>query len=519
MKKYKLIAYTVLMALFTASCTDLKEEILNEVDGSKTISKSESAQMIVAPVYAYLRDLQSRTGVWLVMESVTDEVAFPTRGTDWNNANYRTLFTHEYDDKNTYIKYTWDSFMIGLSRCNIALQYLTQFEPTDEITNYINETKFIRALVMYQLMDCFGQFPMREYTEIDYSAQPHIVQRSEAVARIEKELLEIIPVLKLKGEVPYGRITRAAAQTLLAKLYLNHQVYTGTAPTFSDGQGKWKEAIAICDEIINSKKYVLADDYWKLYMAFNEEYSNQTETILPIIYNMTAGLKGIDWLNITLHYNQTFGTFKGMWNGCCTTPDFLSTWEVTDPRYQDNRLKSQIGFNLGILVGQQYDLTGNKLKTRTGADLIYTPEFSIQNSGEAQGARVVKYAPDPASTYGNKSENDFQYYRLSDIYLIRAEAKFRNKDVAGALVDINAVRTKRGVRPYELNELTLEQIYNERGYEFYWDGPSRRNDMIRFNHYCAARYEKPASEPFKILLPIPLSAKEANIDLTQNPGY
>lgn len=516
MKKITIIVCTLFACLFATGCTDLKEEILNEKDGSGVISDSKNAQMLIAPAYAYLRDLQSRSGVWLVLESVTDEMLFPTRGTDWNNASYRTLFTHEYDSKNTYIKNAWNSFMIGITKCNTALQYLTRLPQSEEVQGYINEARFIRALCMYHLMDCFGKFPMREYTEIDYSKQPVILERPQAIERIEKELKEIIPLLKEKGAVPYGRITRAAAQMLLAKLYLNNQVYTGTAPAFTDGTGKWEETITLCDDIIKSGKYKLADDYWKLYLAFNESYSNETETILPIIYNMTVGLGGIDWLNITLHYNQTFGTFKGMWNGCCTTPDFLNTWDTTDPRYQDNRLRSQIGFNMGILIGQQYGLDGEKLKTRTGSDLIYTPEFSVQNSTEAQGARVVKYAPDPNSTYGNKSENDFQYYRLADVYLMRAEAKFRNKDAEGALADINVLREKRGVRIYTLEELTLDKIYNERGYEFYWDGPSRRNDMVRFNKYCQARYEKPASEPYRILLPIPLSAMEANPELTQN---
>lgn len=516
MKKITIIACALLSGILMAGCTDLKEEILNEQDGSQVISDSKNAQMIVAPAYAYLRDLQSRTGVWLVLESVTDEMVFPTRGTDWNNANYRTLFTHEYDNKNTYIRNTWNSFMLGITQCNTALQYLSKQNQTEEIKGYINETRFIRALCMYHLMDCFGKFPMREYTETDYSKLPVILERADAIERIENELKEIIPLLKEKGDVPYGRITKAAAQTLLAKLYLNNQVYTGTAPEFTNGIGKWTETINLCNDIINSKKYKLADDYWKLYEAFNESYSNETETILPIIYNMTVGLSGIDWLNITLHYNQTFGTFKGMWNGCCTTPDFLNTWNTTDPRYQSNRLKDKIGFNLGILVGQQYGLNGEKLKTRTGEDLIYTPEFSVQNSSEAQGARVVKYAPDPGSTYGNKSENDFQYYRLADIYLMRAEAKFRSDDRKGALEDINTLREKRGVAAYSLEELTLDKIYNERGYEFYWDGPSRRNDMVRFNKYCKARYEKPVSEAYKILLPIPLSAMEANPNLTPN---
>lgn len=516
MKKILIIICTAITGFMAVGCTNLKEEVLNEKDDSGIVSDENSAQMLIAPAYAYLRDLQSRSGVWLVLESVTDEMLFPTRGTDWNNANYRTLYTHEYDSKNTYIRNTWNSFMIGITKCNTALQYLGKLNQTDEVKSYQNEARFIRALCMYHLMDCFGKFPMRESSEIDYAKKPVILERPQAIERIEKELKEIIPLLKQKGEVPYGRITRAAAQTLLAKLYLNNQVYTGTAPGFTDGKGRWTETIALCDEIINSGKYALADDFWKLYLAFNEDYSNRTETILPIIYDMKAGLKGIDWINITLHYKQTFGAFKGMWNGCCTTPDFLATWDPTDTRYQDNRLKDQIGFNLGILVGQQYDASGQKLKDRTGADLIYTPEFSVQNSTEAQGARVVKYAPDPASTYGNKSENDFQYYRLADIYLMRAEAKLRSGDKAGALTDINTLRTKRNVKTYTAAELTLEKIYNERGYEFYWDGPNRRNDMVRFDKYCPARYEKPASEPYRILLPIPISAMEANDELTQN---
>lgn len=519
MKKIAIILYTALTLLSITSCTDLKEEVLNEQDESETISDTSNAGSIVAPAYAYLRDLQSRSGVWLVLESLTDEMVFPTRGTDWNNSNYRTLFTHEYDSKNTYIKNTWNSFMLGITKCNVALQYLTKLEQTEEVKNYVNETLFIRALCMYHLMDCFGHFPMREYTETDYSKLPVILEREQALSRIITELETIIPQLKEKGEVPYGRITKAAAQLLLAKVYLNYQVYTGTAPTFADGQSKWTETIDLCDDIIGSGKYTLSTDFWKLYLADNQKESDATETILPIIFNNAIGLKGIPWLNITLHYNQKFGSFTSMWNGCCTTPTFLATWDTTDPRYQDNRLKSQIGFNLGILVGQQYSANGSELLTRSGSKLIFTPEFSVQNSTEAQGARVVKYAPDPTSTYGSNSENDFQYYRLADVYLIRAEAKFRSGDVDGALTDINELRNKRHVSTYKKEELTLEKIYNERGYEFYWDGPSRRNDMVRFNRYCEARYEKPASEPYKILLPIPLSALEANEQLKQNDQY
>lgn len=502
-----------------SSCTDLKEEILDEQDGSKIVANEKNVGMIVAPSYAYLRDLQSRSGVWLGILSCTDEVAFPTRGANWNNADYRTLFTHDYDAKNGYIKNTWNSFMIGMTKCNVSLQNLAKLPQSDLVTTYTAEVRFIRALCMYQLNDLFGHFPFRESSEYDYSKLPKIMERDEAIKRIESELKEIIPQLKEKGDVPYGRITRAAAQMLLAKLYLNNQIYTGTAPAFTDGTARWKDVVDLCDAIIGSKKYILADDYWKLYLADNAAYSNQTETILPIIYNSAAGIGGTAWVNQSLGYNQTFGNYTSLWNGCCTTPTFFDTWDQTDPRFHDERLKSACGFNLGFLVGQQYNAKGQMVMTKTGIPLSFTKDFSIQNSAEEQGIRVVKYAPDPNTTYPGSSENDFQYYRLSDVYLMRAEAKLRNNDPDGALLDINEVRNARHVTPLKSEELTLAKIYNERGFEFYWEG-SRRNDMVRFNKYCEARYEKSNVTPaYKILFPIPTSALEANPTLKQNVGY
>ena len=120
-------------AAIFASCTDLKEEILDEQDGSLVVSNSKNVGMIVAPSYAYLRDLQSRSGVWLAIETCTDEVAFPTRGANWNSADYRTLFTHDYDPLNGYIKNAWNSFMIGMTKCNVSLQNLAKLEQTDEV--------------------------------------------------------------------------------------------------------------------------------------------------------------------------------------------------------------------------------------------------------------------------------------------------------------------------------------------------------------------------------------------------
>ncbi len=521
MKKIIYISLAILFLGFTA-CTDLNEEVLDEQNGSAIVEDPNNVDMLVTPAYAFLRDLQSRGAGWLSQETCTDEVVFPTRGANWNSADYRTLFTHDYTAANSYIKNTWNSYLIGFARCNVALQYMAKLPESDKVTGYVAEVRFIRVLSMFLMNDCFGQMPFREATEYDYAANPHYYTRAQIVERMIAELNEIIPVLKEKGGVPYGRITKAAAQMLLAKIYLNYQVYTGTAPAFADGTAKWSETISACDAIISSGKYILADDYWKLYLADNAAYSNQTETILPIIYNPLIGIGGIPWVNMTLDYNQAFGTYSAsnLWNGCCTTPTFYATWNTKDPRFSDNRLKSLTGFNLGFLAGQQYSKTGVALVTKDGGrPLIFTPEFSNNNSLEEQGIRVVKYAPNPATTYPGASENHFQYYRLADAYLMRAEAKFRKGDAAGALTDINTIRAKRGVATYTSGELSLEKILNERGFEFYWEN-SRRNDLIRFNKYCEARYEKTTVTPaYRILFPVPLTAYDADKNMVQNPGY
>ncbi|GAB1464497.1 RagB/SusD family nutrient uptake outer membrane protein [Pedobacter sp.] len=504
----KIFIYIFATVILTG-CTDLKEEILNEQDGNKALSNVENMGTVVAPAYAYLRDIQSRTGVWGTILATTDEMAWPARGSDWVNANQQTLTTHEYTPQNTYIRNTWNSFLIGITKSNIALYYLDKYPQTEEVKLYTAEVKFVRALCMFLLNDNFGKFPFRESSELDYSGLPGILTRETAVPRMVQELKEIIPVLKKKTEVPYGRISKAAAQMLLAKIYLNYKVYLN--------QDKWQEVITLCDDIISSGQYVLADDYWGLFQYDNAQYGYNTESILSIVYDEKLGLTGSVWIPITLHYNQKFGNFTSLWNGCCTTETFYDTWNTTDTRFKDTRLISKLGFNQGFLVGQQYSVAGVALKTRTGEPLVFTKQFDINNSSEQAGVRVVKYAPDPLTSNTGAAGNDFHFYRLADTYLMRAEAKFRNGDAAGALTDINTLRAKRNQTA--LASVDLTKIYNERGYELYWEG-NRRTDMIRFGTYTAARDNKNYVTPnYKILLPIPNTALEANPELKQNPGY
>lgn len=525
MKKIYIILSILVIAI--SSCTDLTEQILDEKNNSQIVTDTANVEMMVAPAYVFLRDLQSRAAGWLVQETTTDECVFPTRGSNWNSADYRTLFSHTYTASNSYIKNTWNSYLIGFARCNLALYYMHMMPQTDKVKQYEYEVMFVRALSMYQMNDCFGKMSFREFTQVVLSESPEHLNRAQIVERMISDLNEIIPNMKDKKDLPYGRVSKSAAKMLLAKIYLNYQVYSGTAPAFTDGTGKWDETIALCDDIINSGQFTLADDYWKMFLADNAAYAHATEAILPIIYNPAAGYGGIPWVNMTLNYNQFFGSYSSsnMWNGCCTTPEFVALWNQADPRFKDNRLKSSTGINLGFLIGQQFNAKGDSLWTKDtsngykghGRPLNFTTGFSLANSAEEQGVRVLKYAPNPSTAYPGASENDYLYYRYADVYLMRAEAKFRKGDTAGALTDINTLRAKRGVAA--LTSVSADAIYNERGFELYWEN-HRRNDMIRFNKYLDARTEKATvDEAYKILLPVPQSAFDADKNITQNPGY
>lgn len=513
MKTHKSLNFYISIAIFIllsiSSCTDLKEEILNEQDGSKIISDPKNANMIVASSYAVMRNMVGDKQVWGFNEVTSDEVAFPARGTDGYVPDRQALFAHKYSSTNTRIRDGWNSLLSGFSATNVSLLYLSQLPQTDEIIQYSAEVRFIRTLIMYYINDFWGQVPYREYSETNYSDYPKILTRQEALDKIISELDAIIPILKTKKDLPYGRVSKAAAQMLKAKVYLNYEIYTGTS--------KWDKVVSLCDDIIQSNNYKLADDYFALFSPDNATYAQGTEAILPIIFDAAKGFGGFAWPQQTLHYNQLFGTFVSLYNMGCTTGTFVDTWDQSDPRFKDNRTVSTCGFNLGFLVGQQYSITGKSLTTRLGAPLIFTKEFSIYNSLEQQGVRVVKYAPNPTDPNPGSSSNDFLLYRLADIYLMSAEAKMRKGDSAGALTMINTLRNARMVKP--LTTINLNDILNERGFELYWEG-HRRNDLVRFGKYCDARQEKNYVTPsYMILLPVPVSALEANKELKQNPGY
>ncbi len=191
-----------------------------------------------------------------------------------------------------------------------------------------------------------------------------------------------------------------------------------------------------------------------------------------------------------------------------------------DTRFYDDRIKSETGFNQGFLVGQQYGPDGTALEQRNGEPLIFVPEIDITSSPENAGIRAIKFAPDPNAIDQFRSPNDVPVLRISDIYLVRAEAKLRSGDEAGALADVNYIRSRRSMAGETLpllNSITLDDILKERGYELYWEG-FRRQDLIRFGKFTGAYQEKEVTDAYRTIFPVPTSAADVNENIDPELG-
>ena len=391
------------------------------------------------------------------------------------------------------------------------------FGSEDLLKNARAEVRTLRAWYMFHLMDLFGQVPYS-----DENDESKVYTRPEAYAFITSELEAVIPDLGAKDELDYGKINKSTARAIAAKVYLNAGVYDGTGDFSSENMDK---VIAHADEIANT--YSIASDYFSIFAVDNSE--NPTTEPLLVVENDNTINRGPSQSRtmMTLHYNQKLGRADfEPWNGFVAVADFYNKWgedgdnsngiTTTDVRYYDDRTKSDMGVNLGILVGQQFNPDGSEEMDRNGNPLVFTVDPPHTGATETDGVRVLKYTPDNESPAGDLSNGDFILLRYSDVLLMKAEALFRKGNSAGALIDINTLREVRKADP--LSAVTLDAILDERSFELYWEG-HRRNDLIRFNKFTDVWDEKPQTDASKNLFPIPQSAIDVNPLLKQNEGY
>ncbi len=519
--------------LVFGSCTKLdeKELLFDTVTSDNFYRTDAELASAVGAAYSPLFGIGGNNNVFPLGEVTSDEMVVPTRGADWGDGGHWVrLKLHTYKKDDPIPGNGWNFGFSGVTTCNKLLAALAK-STSPKAASYVSELKALRAIYYLWLLDWFGNVPITtDFTNVEPPANN---TRAEVYAFIEKELLDNVATLAKSGPgdgPTYGRVTYYTVYAALTKLYLNAQVYTGTA--------QWDKAIAAADVIINSGKFSLTGNYIENFVKDNQ---NSTEFIWAVPYDqIKAGGFNLNMMTLSYLSQATYNINAQPWNGFATVQEFYQSY--IDPVQNPGPQGTVVGIApngatttgtldkrlTNFLVGPQFASNGTRLSDG-GADLTdpdgppltYTPYINElePNAWRQSGARVGKWQFYSGMT--NNLSNDYAVFRYADILLMKAELVARknaNWSDPVTLAIINQIRTKHGgVDP--LPSLTAASFLAERGREMFaecW----KRQDMIRFGTYNSAFRFHPADASTHVnLFPIPESQLNANKNLKQNPGY
>ena len=529
MKIYKSIIVLFLAATVFVGCEDVLELEPEGNTSSESLNSLEAFQGRWAKLYAGLiiggqqggdggADIQGIDGgfsnygrlYWKLQELSTDEAIIA-----WNDGTIKDLHWQNWTPENEFIAAMFARLSYQVTLNNAFLRESTDGalsnaglsnEDAAIVRSYRSDARFLRAYSYYHGMDLYGTMPFTtENTAADGSELPAYISRSDLFNYIESELLAILPELPAGRGTEYGRVSEAAAQMLLAKLYLNAEVYTGT-PRYAD-------ALTYVNLVIGQGYQIDTNlGYEALFLADNDSNGAQNEFIWTVNYDgdNTQTFGGTTFLShapVGGSMNPAEYGLDAGWGGIRTTPEFVELFPN-----EENSADRRENF---YVDGQ------NKSIADVGS---FTDGFAIvkfQNVN-LDGSPAVN--PTFVST-------DMPVFRLADAYLMYAEivARGAGGDLNTAANYINILRE----RAYGDNsgnitgsDINLDFILDERARELHWEG-HRRQDLIRFNQFSSngiwewkGNVQSGTTTPaFRDLYPIPTTELNLNSNLVQNPGY
>lgn len=447
---------------------------------------------------------------WNLQELPTDEAIV-----GWNDPGLPELNTMNWSSDNGFVYVMYSRIYFQIAQCNEFLR-----QSTDEMLNkrdiapavralipqYRDEVRFLRALSYWHAIDLFGNVPFITDAE-PLGAIPVQKSRTDVFNYIVSELKNIETNGNVKVTAEYPRVNLSAVETLLAKLYLNAKVYTGTE--------HWVDAKTYCAKVITAKGAGatggLALEYKYLFGGDNDKYAkhgSEGEIIFAIAYDFDH----------TQTYGGTMYLSSGAYGGDMKAADYglKDAWGGL-------RVKPQLVDKFSASVDKRYLLfdSGNKENTSLS---MYKDGFgcfkytNLLSTDWANAGKRSKAFPD----------TDYPMFRLADVYLMYAEAAVRsNTNLTEALNYVNLVRARADLNPINAGDLTLDNILDERGRELYWEA-SRRTDLVRFDKFTGGNYlwswkggvigGKATDSKYR-LYPIPAKDIAANPNIAQNPGY
>jgi starch-binding outer membrane protein, SusD/RagB family len=439
-------------------------------------------------------------GFWYHQVLTTDEAVI-----GWDDQTIKDFVYHSWGAGDVFISAMYSRIFYQIALTNEYIRETSEDKLNergvsetirDDVRVYRAEARFLRALSYWHALDMFGNVPFVTEEDAVGAFLPEQIMRPDLFSYIEEELLAIEGDLAEPRTNEYGRADRAAAWMLLAKLYLNAEVYLGP------GQGKYAECISMCENIINAG-YALEENYEHLFLADNYDLD---EVIFPIVYDgiYTQTYGGT---NFIIHAAIGGGMIPadygmdGGWGGLRTTPELVDRFNVNDSR------------GMFFTEGQTKEIENLSDFTNGYAVVKFK---NITKDGEA-GSNLAF------------ADTDFPMFRLGDVYLMYAEAYLRGGggDEGTAVGFVNALRQRGGVSNILPSGLTLDFILSERARELYWEG-HRRTDLIRFGRFTGEEYvwawkgnapDGAGTNEKYNLFPIPFADITANPNLEQNPGY
>ena len=549
--RFRILFLTLLVMV--ASCTKLEDESYTDLFTDEFKPSEDDIRVIINGAYGDWRKiLLLWNGLWRTQEIGADQIVIPKRPNGWVDAGeFRRMHEHSWVDTDPQTINNWSRTYTGIENCNRVIDELeaSKYEIDDDLKIFaIAQLKVLRASYYYVLCDMYGNVPIVEHSA-DYLPEgflPTQSTRKQVYDFIVKEITDNLPYLSRERNVKtYGKWNIWAARTLLAKVYLNAEVFTSVVNadlTITPGTPEWTKCIEQCDSVINNNVgYGLEADQKSVFVTENE---NSKEILYAIPISATYMT---DWNTFDIHMqtlqpeNQaTYNISFSPWGGMCAIPQFINTFDSADSRLTKN-----------FIVGQQYSSSGEPLTctmgTYSGKPLAFINEVpGVDESQEVHGYRFVKF--EIAMDCINILENDYPLFRFADILMMKAECLLRtgNADAAAAIVtqirqrafkSAPAKATVTGAQLMEgssydyglRNHLTSTteggadiqygRFLDELGWEFNQEG-RRRQDMIRFGIFTKKSFlSHSPNGDYRSLYPIPRDEISKNSNLKQNPGY
>lgn len=449
---------------------------------------------------SYLRQL------WKAQELTTDEAVI-----GWNDGSLPDYHDMDWTASNEFIGAMYSRIYYQVALCNELIRETASdkveargftIQQAEELALYQAEARFLRAFSYFHAIDMFGRVPFVTEEDLPGAFLPEPIERADLFDYVVGELREIEPLLPGPRQNEYARVDQGAVWMLLARLFLNAEVYTGV--------NRYSDCLLECEKVINAG-YSLNTSYETLFMADNH---TSNEIIWPIAFD---GLRTKTWGGMTFLTHAPvggsmdpaeFGINNG-WNGLRTTSVFWAKFD-TSSTTGDSR-------SLFYYDGQDMEID-NIFNFRDGIPI--TKYKNVTSTGEV--------GSDPE---GAHIDTDFPVFRLADAYLMYAEATLQGASGGNlnlALDYVNSLRNRAyGGASGEVTSIDLPFILDERGRELYWE-TTRRSDLIRFDLFTGDGYiwdwkggikEGQAVEDFRHIFPIPAADIVANPNLIQNIGY